>query len=166
MALLTSHQQRLAVFIRSLIPHRADAEEVLQNANLYIWRHADEFTLGSDFAAWAFRIAHFEVLTQRKRQARDRAKLSDTVVSQLASQAERVLITDDRRHDALEACLEKLSEKDRQLVTLRYESGATTQSVSQRTGRSAKAIYEALNRIRTRLMECVDRTLTAEERAL
>lgn len=164
-SLLTAHQQRLMVFVRSMVPHRADADEVLQNVNLFIWRNANDYTPGTDFLAWAFRIAHFEVLTYRKRQARERARLCDAVVDQLAEQAQALLPTSNKRQDALEKCLERLPEKDRHLVSLRYEPDATTQSVATRTGRSPKAIYEALTRIRTRLLECIDRTLAAEERA-
>lgn len=165
-SLLTAHQQRLTVFVRSMVPHRADADEVLQNVNLFIWRHAHEFTPGTDFLAWAFRIAHFEILTFRKRLARERARLCDAVVDQLAEQAQTLLPSSNLRQDALENCLERLPEKDRQLVSMRYEPEATTESVAESTGRSTKAIYEALNRIRTRLLECIDRTLAAEERAL
>jgi RNA polymerase sigma-70 factor (ECF subfamily) len=151
-------------FVRSLVPNRADAEEVLQNVNLFLWRNADEFTPGTNFVAWAFQIARFEVLTYRKRMAREKSRFSDEVVEQLACRAER-LLSSDSRLDALEECMRKLPEKDRHLVMLRYELGATTKVVSEQTGRSVKAIYEALNRIRSKLMKCVDGTESGEEDA-
>lgn len=164
-ALLTSHQQRLTFFIRSLVANRADADEVLQEVNLFVWRHATEFQLGTDFAAWSFRIAHFKVGTYWKRQARDRARLSDSVVDELAQQAIDLSSTSSQRQDALDLCLKKLTDEDRKLVLLRYEPQATTETVAKCTNRSVKAIYKALNRIRTRLLECVDRTLAGEGRA-
>lgn len=87
MALLTNHQQRLTAFVRSLVPHLADADEVVQEVNLYLWRNAEEFVPGTDFTAWTLRVAHFEVLTYRKRLARDRARLSDVVIGHLVDQA-------------------------------------------------------------------------------
>ena len=69
------------------------------------------------------------------------------------------------RQEAIEKCVQKLPESDRRLVALRYESGATAKSVAQRTGRPLTTIYDALSRIHTRLLQCVERTLATEERA-
>jgi RNA polymerase sigma-70 factor (ECF subfamily) len=162
-ALLTSHQQRLMFFIRSLVPHRADAEEILQEVNLFIWRDSAKFELGTDFAAWAFQIARFKIGAYRKQQARARARLSDSVVDELAQRAIDLTSTNSQRQDALEHCLQKLMPEDRQLIALRYEPQSTTESVAKSTNRSIKAIYKALNRIQSRLLECIDRTLASEE---
>ncbi len=48
--LITRYQRRLQVYIRSLVPNHADADEVLQEVNLFLWRNADEYRPGSDFA--------------------------------------------------------------------------------------------------------------------
>jgi len=64
--LLTNVQQQLTRYVRTLVPNRTDAEEVLQETNLFVWRHADEFELGTNFAAWACRIAYYQVLTFRR----------------------------------------------------------------------------------------------------
>ena len=85
--LLTNVQQQLTRYVRTLVPNRSDAEEVLQETNLFVWRHADEFELGTNFAAWACKIAYYQVLTFRKRQSRSRLCFSDALVEQLADGA-------------------------------------------------------------------------------
>jgi RNA polymerase sigma-70 factor (ECF subfamily) len=70
--LLTNAQQQLTRYVRTLVPNRSDAEEVLQETNLFVWRHADEFEVGTNFAAWVCKIAYYQVLTFRKRQSRSR----------------------------------------------------------------------------------------------
>ena len=47
-SLLTRYQQRVYLFILSLVPDRADAEDVLQETNLVLWQKFDDFTPGSD----------------------------------------------------------------------------------------------------------------------
>jgi RNA polymerase sigma-70 factor, ECF subfamily len=153
--LLTNAQQQLTRFVRTLVPNRADAEEVLQETNLFIWRHADDFQLGTNFAAWACKIAHYQVLTFRKRQSRSRLWFSDALVEQLSQNAD--LNVADADAESLELCMEKLSEQDRELIDLRYEPEATVESVAQRVGRSTKAVYNALGRIRTWLLDCMER---------
>jgi RNA polymerase sigma-70 factor (ECF subfamily) len=160
-ALLVEHQLRLTSYIRALVPHRADADEVLQNVNLFLLNRANEFRPGAEFGPWALRIAYFHVLTYRKQLARKRSRFSDALVDQLAADS---FVVDDnsRRRAVLEGCLQKLPEKDRQLIQLRYETAVSTREVAQQLGRSLKGIYESLARIRLRLFECVQQALATE----
>jgi RNA polymerase sigma-70 factor, ECF subfamily len=158
--LLTGVQQQLTQYVRSLVPHRADAEEVLQETNLFIWRRSDEFELGTNFAAWACKIAYYQVLTYRKRQARGRLRFSDALVEQLASGISERVDWVNEEAEAFESCMAKLSDQDRELIDLRYEPDATVENMALRLGRSTKTIYNALGRIRTWLMECTQRAVS------
>lgn len=164
LALVTSHQRRLAGFVRTLVPSRTDAEEVLQDVNLYIWRHAEEFESGTNFAAWALRIAHFHVLTWRKRQSRERLVFDDGLLERLSIAARSLDAQSDRHQEALDTCLAELANRDRELITqLYYEPGTTPRGLAKRIGRSTKGIYVSLNRIRVRLLGCIQRKLAAED---
>jgi len=55
MRLFTSNEPRLRAFAMSLIPNWADAEDVMQQANLVLWSKFEQFELGTDFYAWAGR---------------------------------------------------------------------------------------------------------------
>lgn len=161
--LITQYQRRLFVYIRTLIPQRNDAEEVLQDVNLFVWRHKDEFRPGSDFGAWAYKIAYYHVLTWRKKQAREKLRFSEALVQQLAENAADQAERTDRRQEALEGCLEKLDRDDREMIRLRYESGSNVQEIAELLGHKVKAIYRVLNRILNGLLDCVQRTLRTEE---
>ena len=50
--LFTANEPRLRGFAMSLIPNRADAEDVLQQANLILWRKFGQFQIGTNFFAW------------------------------------------------------------------------------------------------------------------
>lgn len=162
--LLARYQQRLSGYIRHLIPNRADAEDVLQDVNLFICQHSAEFRLGSNFGAWAYQIARNRVVNYHKKKPADIVRFSDAVLEQLAAGADTDADFSPSRLKALEQCLQKLSIKDRALVHLRYEPDATTQSVAERSERSVKSVYHSLNRIRMTLLECVQRTLSMEAR--
>jgi RNA polymerase sigma-70 factor (ECF subfamily) len=162
--LLATHQQRLSAYIRQLIALRADAEDVLQEVNLFIWQHADEFQPGSNFAAWAYQIARNRVMNFYKKKPVKTVRFSQTVLEQLAAGADIHGEFSPSRLRALEQCLQKLSSKDRTLIVMRYEPDATTQSVAERSKRSLKGVYHSLNRIRMALLDCIQRTLTSEAR--
>jgi RNA polymerase sigma-70 factor, ECF subfamily len=160
--LLARYQQRLSGYIRHLIPNRADAEDVLQEVNLFLWQHGDEFQPGSNFGAWAYQIARNRVMNFHKKKPADIVRFSETVLEQLAAGADLDADFSPSRLRALEQCLQKLSAKDQTLLLLRYEPDATTQSVAERSERSLKSVYHSLNRVRTTLLECIQRTLSSE----
>ena len=70
--LIETHQSALRGFILSLVADCSAAEDILQETNLVAWRKAADFESGSNFRAWAFRIAHFQILSYRQKVSRDR----------------------------------------------------------------------------------------------
>ena len=83
-------------FILSLVPHRPDADELMQETAKTLWTkyfQANESI--RSFKPWACQIAFYEVLRYRKSKARERMSFSHDVVEQLATvrdQHEEVLI--------------------------------------------------------------------------
>lgn len=162
--LFTKCEPRIFAYIVTLLHNLSDAEDVLQQTGLIMWRKFDEFESGTDFLSWARQIARFEVLALRKRKQRAAVQFSDEFVEAVASETEIRSEMLETRHRALLDCLTKLKAPDRELVQLRYEPDATTHSVSVRVGRSVDAVYKALNRIRQSLFECINRALAMEAR--
>lgn len=153
--LLTNAQLPLRRYIRTLVFDRADAEDVLQEANLLAWRRIKEYQHNTNFTAWVCKIAYFQVLTLRKQNARNRLRFSDQLVEQLAASVSADSGWGKSDAEAFELCMAKLRSQDRELVQLRYEPNATIESVALHVGRSIKAVYNAMSRIRTRLLECI-----------
>src|SRR4051812_12731478 len=85
--LLTEHQQKLYVYILSLLGNPTDADEVLQNTNLVLWRKAADFHFGTCFSAWACRLAYYEVLAFRKQRGRSRLNFNQELLDTLAEEA-------------------------------------------------------------------------------
>ncbi len=160
--LFLAHQRRLFGFLLTLVPDWTDAEDLLQETSVAIWRKLDQFEPGTDFAAWAQNIARYEVLNYRRKRSRSRVFFSDETIELLADQMATMGQDADARRDALESCLAKLKPRDGELIHLRYQSGATTQSVAERLDQSIQAVYRALNKIHGQLLRCVRRSLAAE----
>lgn len=162
--LFLQNQRRLYAYIFTLLPNRADADDVLQEASLVMWDKFDPQRPPNDFVAWGCRIAYFKVLDLYKRSQRSRVQFSQAMLERVAeTAAEQVaaLQLDDRR-EALTACVQKLSPRDRELLVRRFAEGATTQSASEQTGRSVEAVYKAVAKLRQVLFDCVQRRLARE----
>lgn len=160
--ILTREQRRIFYYIFSLLPNRPDAEEVLQNTNVVLWRKADTYQHGTSFYRWACGVAHLEVLKWRERCARDSKTFSPEFIDDLGIELVRQEELIERRRLALGECLRKLCDRDRDLILRRYEEGATTQSVANQLKRPIKSIYAALSRIRDRLLVCINRSIAQD----
>jgi RNA polymerase sigma-70 factor (ECF subfamily) len=160
--LFVSHEGRLRAFIRSLLPTWADVDEVMQETSLVAWRKFGRFERGTSFMAWAATIARFEALDHLRRCGRDRLVFSTTVVDLLA--AETLAETDalERERSALDRCLTKLDDPQRELLLLSYQPGARLHEVAARAGRSVQGHYKSVQRLRARLLECIEGELKRE----
>ena len=165
-ALLTRHQRQLLRYIHTLVPHLQDAEDILQETSEVICEKFDTFRESAhgtggdgDFVAWACEIAWWRVRAARQSFARSKVCFSDEVLSLVAETAANLQPEMDLRGDALSQCLQKLADKDRQLVEARYLQGTTVEDAARRNGRTVEAAYKALTRIRRALHDCVSQKM-------
>jgi RNA polymerase sigma-70 factor (ECF subfamily) len=163
--LLTQHERRVYGYILRMVPVWSDADEVLQETNVRLWEEFDRFEPGTDFAAWAVRVAHYQVLTWRKRRSRSRLVFSDEAIQAIADESASQTSDADSRQTALADCLKTLSARKRDLILRCYAEGSTIRGVAGQVGRSAESVYKAVQRIRLALHQCVAQRLAAEEGA-
>lgn len=155
--LYTGSQSRLYAFILTLVGDADQASEVLQETNLVLWQKADQFELGTNFMAWALKVARYQVMAFRKKQSRDRLVFSEAATERVANAfAKRDDVLDDRQA-VLQRCLEQLPPKMRELVKLRYSSGRSLQKIAQLLGKSYVAVAQGLHRARLALAQCVEK---------
>lgn len=146
-------------YIVSIVPNRADADELFQQTNLTLWTIWDRYDSSREFLPWAFGIARNEIRNFLRRKKRKHRELTDDVMAELT---ERRLREHERlveRQDALNNCLDKLTEKQRDLVHLCYGSETSMKTVAKERGQSPDSVYKALQRIRDLLHDCVQRSL-------
>lgn len=155
--LFSRYQRRLFLYIRSLVPSAADAEEVLQETNIVVWRKFEKFQPGSDFRAWVFQIAYYEIRKFHDRSRKAGLFLSDELIEQLSQGYRDHEDELEERRELLHKCLEKLVPNDRELVNSVFTQQVPVATLSQQTGREKTSIYRSLRRIRQLLFQCIER---------
>jgi RNA polymerase sigma-70 factor (ECF subfamily) len=161
--LLLQNQKRIAGLIFSLVPRGADADDVMQETCAVMWRKFGEFQPGTDFGAWALRIARFQVMGYYNRQRRAQARLSDETIEALADTlAEARWVASDRA-EALRTCVGQLKEREFDLVRRRYATEESVDAIAAHLGSTAHAVYKALARLHVRLLACVTSKLRAAQ---
>ncbi len=160
--LIGLHQNQVHRYVLSLVPNAHDADDLVQNTNLFLWREFDRFQEGTNFVAWACAVAYHEVLAWRKTRSRDRLVFSELFLSEVSTQ----LVSSDelleQRSQLLNQCISSLPSHHQELLQLRYANRATVESIAEQQGRSCDAIYRMLSRIRHALYQCVHRKMEFE----
>src|SRR5262249_13682086 len=82
--LFLQNERRVYAYILTLLPNRADADDVLQEASLVMWDKFDAEHPPTDFAAWGCRIAYFKILDFCKKRQRSRVLFSQAMLERVA----------------------------------------------------------------------------------
>ena len=163
--LLGQNQRRIFLYVMSLVPNWNDAEEIIQETNLVLWREFGRFEMGTNFTAWACKVALHQVLAWRKRVKRNRLEFSPAFLEAVAEEASAAADELEERSQCLARCIERLPAERRQMLQLRYSDGLAIEAIARQLARTEEAVYRALSRIRRALHDCVTRARFLEGRS-
>jgi RNA polymerase sigma-70 factor (ECF subfamily) len=126
--------------------NRTEAEDIAQDSMVRAWRKRS--TLRNDEArkSWLGTIVRNEALREF---ARNRPAPTDPIEVTQRIDDERVAATAERAD--LHAALERLNQRDRQLVRLRYDEDMTQEAIAHRLGIPLGTVKVRLHRVRAKL---------------
>ncbi|MES2793670.1 MAG: sigma-70 family RNA polymerase sigma factor [Planctomycetota bacterium] len=152
----------LHTFVRSIVPSREDASEVMQDVAVVLWQ---KFDSAKEFRPWAFGVARNVALRHLRSRARDRHVFDEELVNRLADEATAMEQRHLTQREALEHCLQKLPPAQREMVLAAYAPGTRIDELATQRGQTPMALYKLLHRARQAMLECVRRALAREELA-
>jgi RNA polymerase sigma-70 factor (ECF subfamily) len=159
--LFVRNQNRIYRYICSVIPNRADAEELFQQTNLTLWKTWDRYDPSREFVPWACGIAHNHIRNFLRKKQHKQVVLSQEIIEQLTHTRMENDELLEQRKQALAGCLKKLSPPQRDLIARCYASDQTIKQAAKTSGQTPNAIYKRLRRIRAALHDCISRSLLA-----
>lgn len=152
----------VAAYVFGAISRFHDAEDVTQHIAQELARRFDEYDSQRPFVGWALWIAKSRVIDFYRKQGRDRLVLSEDMLQKLAEViVDRQSHRDDRRA-ALEQCLDRLPERSRRLLDLRYVEELPAERMAEAVGSTAGSVRVLLTRVRHVLAECIQKRLSAD----
>jgi len=151
---LVGIQRPLYSYILSFLPHREDAEDVLQETNLILCKKADEYLPEGNFQSWTYNIARYQIMAYMTKRKRNRISFSNELVDALME--EEIDTTEIQlSQKALQICYGLLPEHMKEIAHLRFKEEKTVKSISQLVGRPLGAVSATLYRIRGNLIDCI-----------
>ena len=155
-ALFVQNSPRIRGFILTLVPNMEFADDVLQETFLTVTSKADDFARGSNFVAWACRIAQFKVLEESRSRSRKGGILSPEVIEAICSSDSLDIDSQlDEQLEALKHCLHQLAPHAQQAFELRYKSAHKVSEIAKILDWSVDSVSVILSRGRNSLRNCV-----------
>jgi RNA polymerase sigma-70 factor (ECF subfamily) len=151
---------RLRVFVLMCVPSYHDAEDVIQETAVAAASDFARFDRSRSFITWVLGIARNRILRHWQQKGTSRRMLFDEeTLSRVEDAFVSIELNPDPTHEALEACLGRLTDRSRRLVEHRYIQGLNIEQISTRMGLTVKSVYSQLYRTRQALAECIRRRL-------
>lgn len=154
--LVKKYQERLYWHIRRMVINHDDANDVLQNVFIKIWKALGNFREDSQLFTWLYKIATNECLTFLDQKKRKDAVSFDEIESGLSNK-----IKSDEGFDAeklewkLQLAIQQLPEKQRIVFNLRYYDEMPYEEMSQVLSTSEGALKASYHHAAKKIEEFI-----------
>jgi RNA polymerase sigma factor (sigma-70 family) len=141
------------------------AEDLVQEIFQIAYEKRHSFTVGTNFGGWLRMIAK-NCLNRYFEKSKKQPILLENAATELESivshQEEHFLDPDwfESRIAAMKACLNRLTEKVRQIIVYRYSEDKSSKDVAELLGMSVSSVDVATYRARTMLAECIQKQIS------
>lgn len=157
-ALMSMYQERLYWHVRRMVEDHEDANDVIQNVFVKVFRSIQKFEGKSKLYTWLYRIATNEAITFLNKKKK---KPTDSLDDELSTVSHRltadVYFDGDEAQERLKTAVATLPEKQKAVFNLRYYEDLSYKEIAEileTTVGALKASYHhAVKKIETYLKE-------------
>ncbi|MFP4092495.1 MAG: RNA polymerase sigma factor [Cyclobacteriaceae bacterium] len=160
--LIHKYQQRVYLLVRKMVIDHDDADDVVQEVFIKVWKNLDKFEGGSRLFTWIYRIATNECLRflERKKKKRFWISISDAS-TELASKIDTAPhISGDEVQMKLQRALLRLPDKQRLVFNLKYFEELKYEEMAEITGTSVGALKASYHHAVKKIEEDIKMQIT------
>ena len=152
----------VSAFIASLMRDFQDRDDILQETAVAVLQGYNRYDPSRPFVAWAMGIARLQTLAHLRKKGADKLVFDSAAVDAIATAIAQDG-TIDSRLEHLRDCAKRLDPDATELCRLRYTLDLKPAAIGERLGQSANTVAKALQRVRDRLRDCIERKGAALE---
>ncbi len=153
--LWTKAQPAVSAFVSSMVTEFNQAEDVLQQVSVALLDNFEEYDPERPFVAWAIGVAKLEILTHRRKYAKDRHVFDSDALELVADAFGEVQQELSGINEALSKCLKSVRGKARQAFDLRYTEDLKPEEIAEQMEMTTNAVSVLLHRSRNFLRRCI-----------
>lgn len=155
-------QLRLYSYLTAVVRNQNDAEDILQETAIILWDKFDQYQEGTNFGAWAFKIANNKARDFMRKNRNTKMFFHADFYESVLQQAQEDPNDDVERSGALHFCIDKLPENSRKLLSMRYQKNISIKHISHLTGRSANGLYQTYSKLINAIRECMNKYIARQ----
>jgi RNA polymerase sigma-70 factor (ECF subfamily) len=151
----------LKAYVKIIVRDPVLADDTFSDVTLAILRSWRRFDRNRPFSPWARGIARRVALATLRAQAKRPCVLDHSILDSIAYEIDKAGEEVDlaTRKEALRHCLKRLSEKNQQLIRLRYFEDRPYADIAAAAQKTVGALYVVFSRLHKALLRCVEREL-------
>ncbi len=165
--IIRQFERPLRAWLATHAPPGVDVDEIAQRSFVAAFTRIADFEPGTNFSAWLFTIARFQLRTETTRLRRVADYHTrygpDLLQRELDRRGSEPLEMWATRLEYLRTCLETLGEHVRRFIVWRYDEGIPLEEMATRSGRSVAAVKKQLWLVRKKLQQCIETRMEAAE---
>lgn len=150
--LISTHKQRLYWHIRKIVLNHEDADDVLQNTFIKVFRHIEGFNGDSKLYSWMYRIATNESISFLNKKAKhlhvDMKTLQEQSVDNLRAD---VFFDGDEIQLKLQKAIITLPQKQQLVFNMKYFDDLKYEEISEILGTSVGALKASYHHARKKI---------------
>ena len=156
--LLLKYQRPLYSHIRNIVLNHDDADDVLQNTFVKVFRHLKDFKGDSKLFSWVYRIATNESLTFISQKAKKNGTTSEAMQSKMVENLQSDSYFDgDEIQLKLQKAIVKLPEKQQLVFKMRYFDDLKYEEISEILGTSVGGLKASYHHAAKKIEEYMKR---------
>lgn len=157
--LVREHADMLTAYLRSSLDNTADVDDLFQETMVVAWRRLDDYDRTKPFGPWLRGIAKKLVLAHYRKRASAPTWCTPEVLDALDTRFDTLAAgVGDTFHDRIDAlldCVQRLSDRLRQVIELAYGRGLSLREVAVAIDEHEDAVRKRAQRARSQLYDCL-----------
>lgn len=155
-------QPSISAYLGAFVGDFHVAQDLLQEVAEAAATHFDKYDHERSFLNWTLSIARRRVMRHFRTRSRDRHVYSSEMMESVANAFERAAPLQQVRREAMQACIEQVEGRRREILELRYSSSLAPQAIADQLGLTSVAVRSLLLRARRALEACVRKRLALQ----
>ena len=155
-------QHALGGFVRLHIRDHNLADDIIQEVAKQATANFDQYDLSRPFIGWLIGIARQRMAEAFRKQGQRPVVFSTDVIESLSEAYADLQDEVSDRMEGLRTCMDKLSDRHRRVLDLKYARRLTSSEIAKQVGGSAGSVDVMIHRLRTALRKCIRQHMESE----
>ena len=155
-------QHTLTGFVTLHVHDYAMVDDIIQEVAAQATENFEKYDPSRPFGAWLIGIARMRIAESYRKQGRSPIVFSNDVMQSIT----RAFVTAEPeandRLEGLRKCMDKLSDRHRRVIELRYARHKSSDQIADQVGTSSEAVDSMLYRVRLALRDCIAKHMEGE----